>query len=124
MTRRRGPRRHSIVPKAYLGWSTQLREKAQLQMNTKLKAPEDHQHYRCDVAHFEANHRRLSTTDVVQGLWDMYGSGEPRSVCFFHEILAAKSYFWVEWVKAGGGREPLDTGYSARLSNEGYGGIE
>lgn len=56
----------------------------------------------CDINHLESNHRLPDSSAVVKCLHDMYRSGEPRSLCFLHEILTGMRNFHAELVKAGG----------------------
>lgn len=95
-----------IVPKAYLGWHSQLGQGGHTSAGSKENLPNLYRGdvwVECDLAHLEAHYRRRSTREVVTGLSAMYYGGEPRSVCLFGDILAQMIEFQAEWVRVGGG---------------------
>ncbi|KAL8834530.1 MAG: hypothetical protein Q9170_003712 [Blastenia crenularia] len=95
-----------IAPKAYLGWSNQLKEGAQLvgATSSSLVSP---QWWEGDSDHLESNHRRKDSLDVVRGLWDMYFEEEASSNNFVKEIFAYMKDFPRQWESLGGRPETL-----------------
>lgn len=93
-----------IVPKAYIGWHRQLRHggTASSWMEPPLLG---NFWLNCSVPHLEAHYRLRSSQEVVTRLDEMYIEGEPKSLCFFGDILEQMKEFHVEWVRAGGGRD-------------------
>jgi len=91
-----------IVPKAYLGWHRQLRQGGTTSSGT-VSPPRGKAWVDCSIPHLEAHHRLRSTQEVVTKLDEMYFEEEPKSICFFGEILEQLKEFHVEWVRAGGG---------------------
>lgn len=80
-----------LAPKAYLGWSWQFIPKlGNLQLGVQLKGRASDAN---TVAYYKGTHEalaehRLSNADqVIQKLWDMYFSREPRSLVGFGALL-------------------------------------
>lgn len=85
------------MPKVYLGWCTELQEKAQ-RFELIASTMEDGK-----GAWFVANnetlekYRRDSAEDIVRELWIMYSKREPRSLVKFEDILKAVIEFHTAW---------------------------
>ncbi|KAL8671052.1 MAG: hypothetical protein Q9168_004445 [Polycauliona sp. 1 TL-2023] len=85
-----------IAPKAYLGWSRQLKQGAELVVEDYTTTL-----WNCDLQHLET-YRRKTSIDVVNGLFEMMvRENEPRAVCFLKDIVEYMRELHVKMTKLG-----------------------